>query len=89
MGRVALHVVELGSAARSRHYASPATHTQLPSAAENPSGPYLPKELTEHRPTLQSEFQKLALEAALDAALEDVRKRKAATATASAAAAQP
>jgi len=46
----------------------------LPSAAANPKGPYLPKEVTEHRPTLHSEFQKLALEAALDAALDEARK---------------
>lgn len=47
-----------------------------PSAASNPKGPYLPKELTEHRPTLQSEYSKLVLEQALDAALEEARKSK-------------
>jgi len=49
------------------------TRMQIPSAAANPKGPYLKKELTEHRPTLQSEFQNLALEAALDSALEEAR----------------
>ncbi len=49
---------------------------QHPSAASNPKGPYLPKELTEHRPTLQSEYSKLVLEQALDAALEEARKSK-------------
>ncbi|KXZ52901.1 hypothetical protein GPECTOR_8g280 [Gonium pectorale] len=47
-----------------------------PSAASNPKGPYLPKDLTEHRPTLQSEYSKLVLETALDAALEEARKAK-------------
>ncbi|PNH01361.1 hypothetical protein TSOC_012751 [Tetrabaena socialis] len=47
-----------------------------PSAASNPKGPYLPKELTEHRPSLQSEYSKLVLEAALDAALVEARKSK-------------
>ena len=46
---------------------------QLPSAAANPKGPYLDKELTAHRPSLQSEYQNLALEAALDAALKDAK----------------
>ncbi len=58
---------------------------QLPSAAANPKGPYLPPELTEHRPTLHSEFQKLALERALDDALAEVRKNKAAATAAAAA----
>lgn len=49
---------------------------QTRSAAANPKGPYLPKDLTEHRPTLQSEYSKLILEQALDAALEDARKAK-------------
>ena len=49
---------------------------QLESAATNPRGPYLPKEVTENRPTLQSEFQKLRLEQALDAALEEIRANK-------------
>lgn len=57
---------------------------QLPSAAANPKGPYLPKELTEHRPSLHTEFQKLALETALDAALLEVRSKKAAAASAQA-----
>jgi len=48
----------------------------IPSAATNPHGPYLPKEVTEHRPTLHSEFQKLRLEAALDAALSEVKEGK-------------
>jgi len=48
---------------------------QIPSAAANPKGPYLDKELTAHRPSLQSEYQNLALEAALDAALADARLR--------------
>lgn len=47
-----------------------------PSAASNPKGPYLPKELTEHRPSLQSEYSKLALEAALDSALEEARGKR-------------
>lgn len=47
-----------------------------PSAASNPKGPYLPKDVTEHRPTLHSEYQKLALEAALDAAIDDAAKKK-------------
>lgn len=51
--------------------------TQLPSAASNPKGPYLPKEVTENRPTLHSEFQALALEKALDAALAELRSKKA------------
>ncbi|GLC45121.1 hypothetical protein PLESTB_001470800 [Pleodorina starrii] len=51
-----------------------------PSAATNAKGPYLPKELTEHRPTLQSEYSALVLEAALDAALEEARKANASTA---------
>lgn len=50
---------------------------QIPSAAANPKGPYLPKELTEHRPSLQSEFQNLALEQALDAALANAREARA------------
>lgn len=33
----------------------------------------MPKEVTEHRPTLHSEFQKLRLEAALDAALVEAK----------------
>lgn len=49
---------------------------QHPSAASNPKGPYLPKELTEHRPSLQSEYSKLALEAALDSALEEARSKR-------------
>lgn len=49
---------------------------QLPSAAANPKGPYLDKETTAHRPSLQSEYQNLALEAALDAALAEARSRK-------------
>jgi hypothetical protein len=48
---------------------------QLPSAAANPKGPYLPKEVTENRPTLHSEFQKLALERALDAAIAEARSK--------------
>jgi hypothetical protein len=47
-----------------------------PSAAANPKGPYLPKEVTEGRPTLHSEFQKLRLEQALDAALIEARDNK-------------
>ncbi len=49
---------------------------QLTSAALNPNGPYLPKEVTEQRPTLQSEFQQLQLERAIDAALIDLKKPK-------------
>lgn len=49
---------------------------QHPSAATNPKAPYLPKELTEHRPSLHTEYQKLALEAALDAALDEARAKK-------------
>ncbi|KAF5839779.1 hypothetical protein DUNSADRAFT_18657 [Dunaliella salina] len=47
----------------------------FPSAAANPKGPYLDKEVTSHRPSLQSEYQNLALEAALDSALADARRR--------------
>lgn len=49
---------------------------QLPSAAANPRGPYLPHEVTEHRPSLHSEFGKLRLEQALDAALQEARDAK-------------
>jgi hypothetical protein len=49
---------------------------QYPSAAANPKGPYLPKEVTEGRPTLHSEFHKLRLEQALDAALIEARDNK-------------
>lgn len=54
----------------------PCAPPQHPSAASNAKGPYLPKELTEHRPTLQSEYSKLVLEQALDAALEEARRGK-------------
>lgn len=50
--------------------------SQLPSAASNPKGPYLPKELTAQRPDLHTEFQNLALEQALDAALDELRANK-------------
>jgi hypothetical protein len=49
---------------------------QTRSAASNPKGPYLPKELTAHRPSLQSEYSKLVLEQALDAAIDEARKAK-------------
>lgn len=65
---------------------------QHPSAATNPKGPYLPKELTAHRPSLHSEYQKIVLEEALDAAITDLRNKRreaAATAGASAAATAP
>uniref|UniRef100_A0A7S0UT38 Uncharacterized protein n=1 Tax=Polytomella parva TaxID=51329 RepID=A0A7S0UT38_9CHLO len=48
-----------------------------PSAASNPRGPYLPKELTDQRPDLHSEYQNLLLETALDAALDDIRQKNA------------
>ena len=49
---------------------------QFPSAATNPKGPYLPKDLTQHRPSLQSEFQNLTLEVALDTAIAEARAKK-------------
>ena len=51
----------------------PSCIAQLPSAATNPLGPYLPKEVTEGRPNLHTEFQRLRLEAAVDAALAEAR----------------
>lgn len=49
---------------------------QAPSQASQVKGPFLPKELADARPTLQSEYHKLILETALDAALVDIRKEK-------------
>lgn len=48
----------------------------FPSAATNPNGPYLPKAVTQDRPTLHSEFSKLRLEAAVDAALKEAIEEK-------------
>lgn len=59
---------------------------QNPGAASNPRGPYLPEEVTAHRPTLHSEYQKLVLEEALDAALAEVRAKKQQAAAGSSAA---
>lgn len=53
------------------------SETIFPSAANNPKGPYLSREVTEGRPTLHSEFSNLRLEAAVDAALKESRREKA------------
>lgn len=49
---------------------------QSPTAASNPAGPYLPLEVTKDRPTLQSVYQEVQLEEALDAALAEAKLRK-------------
>lgn len=47
-----------------------------PSAASEPKGPYLPKELADKRPTLQSAYADIVLEQTIDAMLEDIKRKK-------------